>query len=467
MQKVIRYNKCKKKLNLHYYFYLFISAFFLNVILVSNIYSEEEKAFSLSDVQNYALKNSRKLLNARIDIKIAKKKVWETTASGLPQIDGVISYQDMTQIPTTLIPAQFIDPDEEEGTYFPMKFGTQHNVSMELVVSQLIFNGSYIVALQSTKIYMKLSEQNLIKSEKDVKALVTGTYYLILISENLLKILKNNYKSLKKLHYETTELNKAGFLEDTDAEQIEFSLISLDNQVSSIRRQIEISYKLLKFQIGLPLNNKIRLKESLDYHVNNLDDDIVISKEFDYRGHIDFKISDTWVRSLSLILKKEKSMYLPSITAFLSHKQSAMRDEFNFFRKSDDKWFPSTVIGLNLNVPIFSSGMRSAIVKQSKYELDKARNDREEVADGLKLGYLKIKSSYLTAAGQRESTKKNVSIAKRIYSKTLEKFKKGVSSSIELIQTYNQYLKSESDYTSALIEMFNTSIEIKKSLNIL
>ena len=99
------------------------------------------------------------MLNARIDIKIAKKKVWETTASGLPQINGILSYQDMTQIPTTLIPAQFIDPDAEEGTYFPMKFGTQHSVSMELVVSQLVFNGTYIVALQSTKIYMKLSEQ--------------------------------------------------------------------------------------------------------------------------------------------------------------------------------------------------------------------------------------------------------------------------------------------------------------------
>ncbi|MEN8152653.1 MAG: TolC family protein [Acidobacteriota bacterium] len=464
MQKAIQYNKSNRKLNL---FFSFPVIFFFSIILVTNLYSIEKNMFSLSDVQNYALKNSRRLINAKIDMKIAKKKVWETTASGLPQLDGSISYSDMTQIPTTLIPARFIDPDAEEGTYFPMKFGTQHNVSMELIATQLIFNGTYIVALQSTKIYMKLSEQNLLKSEKEVKALVTGTYYLVLISENLLEILNNNYKNLKKLHYETSELVKAGFLEDTDADQIEFSMTALGNKISSLKRQIEINYKLLKFQMGLPLDDKIILNESLDFHANALEDKLILSKEFDHKLHIDFRMSETNVKSLSLLLKKEKSMYLPTLTAFMSHKQSSMRDKFNFFSRSEDKWFPSTIIGFNMNIPIFSSGMRSAIVKQSKFELEKAKNDHLEITDGLKLGYLKVRSSFITTIGQRDNTKKNVLIARRIYTKTMEKFKEGISSSIELIQTYNQYLKSESDHTSALIEMFNASIEIKKYLNII
>ena len=50
--------------------------------------------FSLEDAINYALKNSSAAINADRDVKIAKKKKWETTADGLPQIDGSINYMN-------------------------------------------------------------------------------------------------------------------------------------------------------------------------------------------------------------------------------------------------------------------------------------------------------------------------------------------------------------------------------------
>ncbi len=429
--------------------------------------AEKPLNIDLDNAKILALKYNRDIRNARLDIKIAKNKVWETTATGLPQIDGNISYQDMAQIPTTLIPAKFMDPNAPDGTYFPMKFGTQHNMSFEVVASQLIFNGTYIVALQSTKIFMRLSKENLIKSELEVKSLVEGTYYLILISENLESILEKNLKSLKKLKYETSELFKEGFLEETDVDQVDFFITGTENRLNSIKRQIKLSYNLLKLQIGLELKREIKLTDSLNSFLEESGNELLTTKEFDLNGHIDFKMAETQIKSASLLLKKEKSLFLPTISAFVSHKQSAMRNDFNFLKENDDKWFPSTIIGLNMNIPIFSSGMRIARVKQYKYDLKKAINVKENVKDGLKLNLLKIKSAYMDAIGEKESTYKNLKIAEKIYKKTIEKFKEGVASSIEMIQIYNQFLESQFSYTSALIKFFNALTEYKKFLNII
>lgn len=444
-----------------------LSALFLIFAQFQNVDAEEITKFDLNTIKIQALKYNRSLKNARLDMKIARNIVRETTATGLPQIDGKLSYTDMTQIPTTLIPAQFVDPDAEEGTYFAMKFGTQHNMNFEIIASQLVFNGTYIVALQSSKIYMRLSKENLIKTEIEVKSLVTGTYYLILVSENLRDILEKNLKSLEKLHYETSEMYKAGFVEETDVDQVEYFVIGIKDRLRSIKRQIEITYKLLKFQMGFDLEKEIFITGDINKISENIDYKSALGREFDLYGHIDFKMADTQVKSSSLLLKKEKSMFLPSITAFVSHSKNAMRNEFNFFKDNEEKWFPSTILGLNLNIPIFSSGMRVAKVKQAKYDLEKSLNMKNDVSDSLNLGYLNARSAYLTAIGGKESSFRNLQIAEKIYNKTIEKFKNGVSSSTELIQTYNQYLQSQFTYTSALIEFFNSLTALEKFLNII
>ena len=437
------------------------------VVQADFIKGEESLKFDLTSIKSLAVKQNKIIKNARLDMKIARNVVRETTATGLPQIEGKLSYQDMTQIPITLIPAQFIDQDAEEGTYFPMKFGTQHNMSMELVASQLVFNGTYIVALQSSKIYMRLSKESLIKTEIEVKSLVTGTYYLILVSENLRDILIKNLKSLEKLYYETSEMYKAGFVEETDVDQIEYFVIGIKNRLSAIKRQIEITYKLLKFQMGLELDKEISIEGNINDLAAKIEYKSVLAKEFDIKRNIDFRMADTQVKSSSLLLKKEKSLFLPSITAFLSHSRNAMRNEFNFFKKNEDKWYPSTIIGLNLNIPIFSSGMRLAKVKQAEYDLEKSLNMKSDAEDNLNLAYMNVRSACLTSIGGKESSYRNLQIAEKIYNKTIEKFKNGVSSSTELIQTYNQYLQSQFTYTSALIEFFNSLTGLEKLLNLI
>jgi len=426
--------------------------------------TEAIQSLTLNQVREYAVKYSAETHNARLDVRRAKKVIWETTTIGLPQINGKISYMDNVQLPTTLIPAKFFDQDASDDEFIGVKFGTQHNATLDLTATQLVFSGSYIVALQASKVYLRLSEEQVLKSEVEIKDTVSRTYYLILLAEANKKTLEANLENVKKTLTETRELLKAGFIEDTDVDQLQLSVTDLENALHSINRQISVTYALLKYQMGFDMNKEIRLADTLDNLLNQIDSQELLNTPFQVDQHIDYRILDTQEKSQELLVRREKSEYLPSITAFVSHTQNAMRDKFDFFNFKE-KWFPSTVVGLNINIPIFSFGQRGARVAQAKLELEKTRRSKKQVEDGLKLQLHQARANFNTALDKSRHTEANVGLAKTIYNKTQEKFTKGTATSLELTQTHSQYLKTESDYTQALVDLFNAKTDLDKALN--
>ncbi len=446
-----------------------LSVFFIHVGPATGLLLAEEEGkvlnLSLKEVQDYAVKHNTMTQNARIDVSMAKKKIWETTTTGLPQITGEISYQDNLKIPTTLIPAKFLDPNAGEGEFIGMKFGTQHNASLNVTLNQLVFSGSYIVALQASKTYLRLSQEGLIKTEIEVKDTVSNTYYLILLAENTKKTLAANLESVKKTLFDTQELFKSGFLEDSDADQLQLTVTDMENAVKSMERQIIITYNLLKFQMGVDLHQEVRLSQTLDEILAQIDQQQLLNSQSDSITHIDYRLADTQVKAQTLLLKREISEYLPTITAFASYTQMAMRDKFNFFKNTDDSWYPSTTIGLKIAIPIFSSGMRSARVAQAKMDLQKSQNTRKQVLDGLQLELLQAKTGFADTFETSENTRKNVQLAKKIYDKMREKYTLGTVSSLDLTQAHAQYLTAENKYTSAVVELFKAKTRLDKALN--
>ncbi len=443
-----------------------ITLLVLSSMLYFALSAQEQPAprrFSLKEAQDYAVVHSTETENARLDVQMAKKKTWETTAIGLPQISAALSYTNMLKIPTTLIPAKFFDSEAADDEFIDVKFGTQHNASLELTASQLIFNGSYIVGLQAAQVYQQLSKNQLEKRGIDIRETVANSYYLILLAEKNLSILLSSQDNLKQNLHEIDEMYKAGFVEESDVDQVRLTLIDLDSLVSSTRRQVDVAYMMLKFQMGIELDSGLELSESLA--------DILAvlppsgrEEPFDVTRHIDFRIMETQEKSMALLLRKEKSEYLPTLSAFLTYSQSAMRDRFNFFSK-EEKWFPSSILGFNLSIPIFSSGQRMARVAQANLELQKARNQKKQVSDGLKLALQQARSEYQDAYAREKSTAESVSLARRIYENNRVKFNKGMLDTMGLTQVHNQYLNSESSHTAAVVSLLNAKNKLDKALN--
>ena len=453
---------------------------FFFIFFVLGIKAQDVIELTLFQAYDYALKNNTNIQNSRIDVDIAKKKIWETTAIGLPQINGSIEYQNFLDVPTTLLP-DFISPSvygvllqeglitpaqmpsSESSQTFPAKFGTQHNANYGVTLSQLIFSGQYIVGLQASRVFSQVSEQSLNKNEKEIKHSVTEIYCLILSLEENKTALDSNLASFNKLLKETEAVYEQGFIEEINVDQLKLNVSTLENAVSSLERQIEATQMLLKFQIGMPVLQPIKLVDNLEEIFSSVDLSRFANKKFNPEKNIDYQIMETQLSLQELNLKREKSTYLPSLAGYFSYSEKAMRDEFNFF-EANDNWYPTTLVGFKLDIPLWSSGFRRSRVQQAKLNVLKMSNTRDMLGESLRLQYEQARIEYLSAVETYMHEKENVALSKKILDKTLIKYREGISGSTELTQIQMQYQTSQANYFAAMFKVISARTKLDKLL---
>jgi outer membrane protein len=449
------------------------------ILLVTNT-SAQQKApmnLSLKQAQEYALVNNANMKNAKLDIEIAKKKIWETKAMGLPQVSASGSYQHIFKVPVLSFPSTAISDKRNVTTYSaspvgstgdsvylsmaqgaPIELGVKNNATLEFNVSQLIFSGEYIVGLQATKVFFQISQNSLQQNTEEMKETVANSYYMIMVVEKNKEILEQSYGNLAKTLMDMKEMNKQGFIEDTDVDQIELTLLILENGIKTLGNQVAAANDLLKFQMGLPFETEINLTEELENVISESDLATIISKKFQVENNISYKMMENQEEVGILNLKRQKSAYLPSLAAFYMHTEKARQADFDFTMKD--------IAGLSLQVPIFSSGMRNVMVKQRVMELDKIRNSKAYVAQGLELDFINSRNTLTSAYDKYLNEKRNIELTERIYNKTLIKYKEGVSSSMEVTTAQNQYLTAQTNYFTALYSLVSSKNKLEKLLNL-
>jgi outer membrane protein len=404
------------------------------------------REFSLQSAQDFAVTHSYDRKRSQLEIQTAQKQMKETLAIGLPQVGSTIGYMNNLKLATVLIPNFF------EGKFDEMiavQFGTQHNTNVNFSVSQLLFNGSYFVGLQAAKIYKQLANQNDERTKLNVIETVTNTYYLILVSEESEKILSANLSNLEKTHYEINELYKEGFVAEMDADLVQISVTKVKNTLQTIKRGKDVALKLLKFQMGLDLNEEILLTDNLDGILENIDMDTLQNTGFDIENNIDYSLLKTQERLSEMDLKNEKMKYLPTVAAFFTFQWNAMRNTFNFF-SSDEKWYQTQIMGVNVNVPIFKSGAQKSRVQKAAIAVEQARNAKQQAAEGLSLEAASASSDFESAYENYRHTQANMKLSNKVYDVTLVKYKEGVASSMDLTQAHNTFLISQSEFMQAM-----------------
>lgn len=425
--------------------------------------AQDVHRLTLATAVDLARRENTNIRNSIYDIEIARQQVWETTAQGLPQATAKVSYNNNIDIPVTLVPAIMFNPNAPKGEFMELKFGTQHNAQFNFQVSQLVFNGSYIVGLQTAKTFKLLSEQNKLRTENDVVETVTQTYNTILFALKNRFVLKHTLIDISQTYDELKATYKAGMAEETSVDQLLLNKLTIENAIKSIDRQINVQYDLLKIQMGVDLKDSIVITDSLDLVFNNSKVEKSMLQSFDINNNIDYQLMNTQEEISKQQVNLEKSTLLPSINAFFSHTQSGQSDEFSFFQSSQ-KWFPSNMVGASLVIPLTTSGGTVSRIKQAELDLRKTQNNKTLLEQNILLGVSTARNKLINEYDTYLTEKQNVLLAEKIYKRALVKFKDGVISSSELTQVNTQYYNSQSAFYAAMMNVLNAKVELDKFL---
>lgn len=403
------------------------------------------RSFSRAEAENYALEHSYDLRNSSLEIERAKKVIFQNVAVGLPQVNATAGYVDNLEIQKQVV--QF-DPSQPPQV-FP--FGIQYASQLGLRVDQLIFDGSYIVALLATGVVKETASNAYEKSAIEIREQVAQAYHLVLTTERSLEIVRENVSFIEKNLFETRQLFEQGFLEQQDVDQLDLLLTNLRSNVDFLERQSTVARTLLKLRMGIPIEETVALTDQIESLVLIAEDGTtLLTENFDPTAHIDYRTLQTGIHGQELNLRNEQMQWLPKLSAYYSYNHQYQSTDFGalytpkpgeVYSQNGNLSFnaPFQSWGLSLNWPLFQGGRRIARVQEARIELDKLEVQEEQLTDALNMQFQSARADYAYALNNYLAQQKNAEIAKGIRDRTAAKFNEGLASSLEFTTAENQY----------------------------
>ncbi|HMW39404.1 MAG: TolC family protein [Saprospiraceae bacterium] len=449
------------------------------LFLIGTVVSAQ-KSFSLAEAVRYAESNSKSLDLQRLDIQDANDLMTEYRSIGMPKLTGGVGYTHFVDIPTSILP-DFISPsvyevlfkenllqrrDIDYGKGIPAQFGTKNNLTAKLDFSTLLFDGSFFVGLKAQKMYKELIEKQINQSAADVRYQVTKSYLAASAVEASLQMIDKNIENLSKLTREVSAIYKAGLTENLDVERLELSRQNLDVEREKLVRLYEITKNVLKYQMSYPLKDSITLSQTFDelsraYYIQTLDPSI----RLDISKRPEYSVMDQGRKLAEINIKRYQMSYYPSLSGFASAQRILQRNDL--FNGNENKWFPTTLVGLNLNVPIFDGLDRKAKISKAKTLLERTNKQMSEFERGISLAFENAKTQYLNALNTYEARKKTLALAEKIYKTSQVKFKEGVGSSLEVSASERDLYSAQANVLDAQSALIQARVELDKAMGAL
>ncbi len=427
-------------------FYIILSAF-----LVPNwMFGQDKLSLSLEQAREYALQYNKQVENAALAVELAQKKINESVSAFLPQADLSMDYSNY-------LGAEMEIRFSEEAPPTLIPFNPTSN--MYFTVSQMIFSGNFIVGLQMVRIYKEMSGTNYLKTEQNIKETTTKSYHTALISALSIEIINENLANTRQIYENTKAMVSVGMAEKLDLDQFEVQLSLLENALKSAERQQELSYNLLRFQLGVPVDTPIELTDSLEFFLDNFDFTGLSMPSFNIQNNLDYQVMLSQERLSSKQVDLQKMNYLPVVNSYYQYTSKIMKSDFDLA--------PKNVIGLSLNLPILSSGMRNSQLSQARIQYETAQNNKSLLEEQLLLQERQLRFNLDNAIEQYLNRKTNVDVTYRIYKNYQFKYEQGVASSLDLTISNNNYLQAESDYLVSILSLLDAQLSLQKLLNTL
>jgi len=432
-------------------------------LFASSLYAQESTtSFTLQEAIAFAIKNNRAVQNAERDVKIAVQTKRETTATGLPQINAKIGYNNWLEQQVSLIPAEFFGG--APGQFAEVSFGTNQTMNGVVTVKQKLFDGSYLVALQAAKVFLEISKNSKEKTLNEIRKIVAYSYGNILLAEANLEIIDSNIILLEKNVWELSKVYESGLVEEESLQQLQLTLSGLKSNQRYTKRLKSIAYQMFNNSIGVDLETPVVLTNSLEELVVFYSTITPSESDNEFEEVIDFKIAVNSVRSDELLLKLEKSKALPTLNAFINGSYSGNSQRFSFTENSQ-KWFGASLFGVTLDIPVFSSFRRSASTQRARLNLEKSKSNLEDTANKIKLEINTARSNYEFAVEDYEIKKTALDLSENIATKNEIKFFEGLTTSFDLSQAQRQLYVAQQDYLQSMLNILLKRVDLETLIN--
>lgn len=407
--------------------------------------AQETLVLDLKGAREHALQYNKTLKNSGLAIDQSQERLKETVAAGLPQITGAMDYSNALGAKITIR----FNPDMP-ASEIPIRPQSNFNIQ----VNQLLFSGNYIVGIQLARLGASLSEKSYQKTEQEIIAQVTDGYYLVLMSKELLVLLRKNMENLKEMYEKTAVLEKVGIIEKTDVDLLTVQISALQNAINSSERQYEMAQNMLRLFIGATAETGLEISETLSQVLTQANTPNMLTTPFSVQQNLDFQLMSFQEQLVEKQLKMQQANYLPTLASFYTRTEKLIKPDFDMS--------PKNMLGLRLSIPVFSGGARASQVRQARIDLETTRNTKALLMEQLEIQEKQLRFNLNNAQETFTNQVKTLDVSRRVYNNLKLKFEHGLISGLDLVNADNNYVRAETDYISSVYQLLHAQVELDK-----
>lgn len=449
------------------------------LLLPAVVTAQQKNEFSIKQCVDYANQNAVQVKNALLDVQIQNQTNRQITAAALPQVNGSIGATHYFNIPVTSLPdfispatyQVLIDQGVKNGSGQPItfpaggfgnvaaQFGTAWNANGGIDVSQLLFDGQVFVGLKARDAVLSFAKKNTEVTQEQIKTNINKIYYQLVVGKKQIGALEANIERFEKLLFDTKEIYKNGFAEKLDVDKVTVQLNNLQTEKIKIENTIAAGNAGLKFLMGMPQKDELVLTDTLNEEILK---DNILEQAYDYNNRKEIQLLGIAEKLGEYNVSRYKLSKIPTVAAFGSYGKNAQRSSFNFFNKGN--WFTTSLVGIKISVPIFDGNRKNALIQQSRYELQKTKNNLEQLKQSIDYDVAQSKIKITSALLTLDNQKKNIELAEKVYNTTKKKYEQGLGSNQEIYNAQTELKVAQTNYYSALYDAISAKIDWLKAV---
>ncbi|GAA5220351.1 TolC family protein [Membranihabitans marinus] len=423
-----------------------------------------QNSFNLSEAMDYALQHQIEIQKARLNIEDADYQIKEILALAIPTLKGNVDYQRYLQLPTQIIPQGAFFAGDQNNPPNPaedigVQFGVNNSLTAGLSFNALLFDGSVFVGIQASRLARSLANSQIDVVERDIRENVIKSYLAILIADHMSEIIDLNIKNLEQTYFETNEMYKSGFLEKLDVDRLKYSISNLEMEAENNENMIYAAKNILKLQMGYPMDEEIEVSEKLEDYIQVDEAVNLLSETYSFQNRPEYETLSITEDLREMDVKQLRFGYLPTLSFFANYNQQLQANKLK-----DGLWFPYSIVGGSLAIPIFDGRDRAMKIERANVRLKLHQLDMENIERSMQVEVDNAKRDLSSALNRIDDSKNNMTLADDIYKVTQIKYKEGVGSSVELSQAESALYQAQSKYINALYDFSVAKANLEKAL---
>jgi len=433
-----------------------IGSFFLAILATQFILCQTNSLDSilqkanLNDCVQYALKHQPVLRQSSIDEQITERQINSKLADWYPQLNLNYSLQHYYQLPVGIVQGQ------------PVKQGVFNNSSVDLSLTQNIFNKDVLLASSTAGDVRKQSLELTTANKIDVVVNVSKAFYAVLLAKAQINLVQEDILRLGQSEKDTKAQLSAGVVDKTDYER---ATIALNNAKAELRQDEELlntRTAQLKDAMGFPTDKDLEL--SFDSSQMISEAFIDTNQTLNYENRIEYKLLQTQQRLLKANQRYYEWSFIPSLSAFAGYNLSYQN---NIFKNLYNQNFPNSFIGLELSFPIFQGGKRIQEIQEASLEVKRSDYDFATLKSSITVEYTSAMANYKSNLNNFNIMKENLTLAKDVYNTIELQYKAGVKTYLDLITAETDLRTTEVNYLNSLYLVLSSKIDVEKALGII